>query len=97
MTIEDLAMLVKKGFDDTASKDELRDFKREVDRRFEQVDKQIGGLTDILAKFIKATDDNFRHVNARLDTLSHDISDVPTMREELRHFRTRLERLERKV
>lgn len=97
MTIEDLAVMVKRGFDQTASKDELKatrddlkDLRKEVDRRFVVMAESISNLA-------KAMDENFRHVYSRLDTLRYDISDLPTMRNELRSFRTRLERLEKKV
>ena len=97
-------MLIKKGFDRTVSKEEFLDFRKDVesfksyvDKRFEQVDRQIGVLTETLNKFIKATNDNFLRVYARLDRIHDDISDLPAMREELRTLRTRVERLERKA
>lgn len=83
-TIEDLATITYKGF-------------KGVDERFDKVDGQIGELTEALTKFIRATDDNFRHVNARLDRARDDLSDVPAMREELHKLRERIGRIERKV
>lgn len=91
ITIEGLATITYKGFKGV---DERFD---KVDERFDKVDRQIGELTEALTKFIKATDDNFRHVNARLDRVRDDISDVPTMREELHELRERVGRIERKV
>lgn len=84
MTIEDLAKITYRGFQGS-------------DKRFDKVERQLSELTEALTDFIKATNDNFRHVNARLDRAREDISDVPTIREELRNVTARLERLERKV
>ena len=83
MTIEDLAIMVGKGF-------------KGVDRRFDAVDRRIDALTDIVAKLARAMDDNFKHVYARLDRIRDDISDLPLMRTELRDLRERVSRLERK-
>lgn len=90
MTIEDLAILVKRGFDQTATKEEILEFRKEVDRRF-------AAMTEAITNLAKATDDNFRHVNVRLDRVRDDISDMPTMREELHELRERVGRIERKV
>jgi uncharacterized protein (DUF885 family) len=88
MTIEVLAIMVNKGFGGVNQR--LDELEKKTEKRFTE-------LTEALTKFIRSTNDNFRHVNARLDRVRDDISDVPAMREELRHFRTRLERIERKV
>jgi hypothetical protein len=42
----------------------------------------------------KAMHENVQHVNARLDRLRDDVSDLPAMREELQDLRKRVERLE---
>lgn len=104
MTIEDLALLVKKGFDHTASKEEIFSFKKEtgtrfaeVDTRFAEVDKRFAEMTEAITKLAKVVEENFRHVFARLDKIRGDISDLPAMREELHDLRQRVDRLERKV
>lgn len=90
-TIEDLAQITHKGFRESDKR-----FNK-VDERFDKVERQLGELTEALTKFVRATDDNFRHISAHLDRVRDDVSDLPTMREELHTLRTRLERLERKV
>lgn len=90
ITIEDLAVLVKRGFDQTTTKEEIHELRKEVDRRFV-------AMTTAITNLAKATDDNFRHVNARLDRIRDDVSDIPTMREELYDIRDRVERLEKKI
>ena len=44
ITINDLALMVQKGFAETATKDELKSFRNEMDKRFEQVDKRVEGM-----------------------------------------------------
>lgn len=41
MTIENLAVLVKRGFDQTATKDELHEFRKEVNDRFRVIENDI--------------------------------------------------------
>ena len=71
-TIDDLAAMIKHGFDQTATKDDLHALEQKVDA-------------------------GFQHVNARLDSIREDMSDLPTMREELHDLRQRLDRVEQKV
>lgn len=97
ITLEILAGMVKRGFDETAKKADVDKRFEAVDKRFELVDRRLENLTQALIRFIRATDDNFRHVNARLDRIRDDISDLPVIREELRGLRSRVERLERKA
>lgn len=95
ITIEYLAHLTQKGFLELGTKMD-KGF-AEVDKRFAEVDKKIIVLAEIVAKFARSTEENFRHVNARLDRIRDDIADLPAMREELYDLRGRVERLERKV
>ena len=88
ITIEDLAVMVNKGFSGVSQR--LDDIEKRTEKRF-------GDLTEAITKLTKATDDNFRHVNFRLDRVRDDVSDLPMMREELRVLRNRVERLERKA
>jgi len=66
MTIEDLAKMVKKGFDDTQEdingvRKELKDTKQE--------------LKDDVKNLRQETKDGFKRVNARLDIIEGDIRD----------------------
>mgnify|MGYP001570350460 CR=1 FL=1 len=83
MTIEDLAKMIQRGFEETAGK-------KYADGRFDK-------LEDALTRFIKATEDNFNQVYRRLDLVRDDVSYLPTMRQELRVFQSRLDRLEKRV
>ena len=85
-TIDDLAVMVKKGFDQTATKEELR----AITLRLDGLEKKVGGLD-------QKVDAGFFAVNRRIDLLHEDISDLPAMREELIDLRKRVERVERKV
>ena len=81
MKIEDLAVITQKGFLELGS--HMNKGFTEVDKRFIELDKKM--------------DTNFQHVNARLDKIREDISDIPVMGEELKELRGRVERLERKT
>ena len=78
-TIEDLAAMIKHGFDATATKEDFH------------------ALKDDLHVLDQKVDAGFQHVNARLDSIRNDMSDPPTMREELHDLRQRLDRVEQKV
>ena len=85
MTIEDLAAMVKRGFDATATKEDLKQFATKED------------LKDGLHKLEQRMDERFDHVDARLDTIEHDISDLPAMRQELVDVDERLTKVENRV
>jgi len=77
VTIEDLARMVKGGFDEVGAKfdevndkfDEVNDKMDEgfaqVDKRFEQVDKRFEQVATELG-----------HINARLSTVEHDVAQI---------------------
>src|SRR3990167_8076102 len=70
VTIEDLARMVKGGFDEVNDKfDEVNDKMDEgfaqVDKRFEQVDKRFEQVATELG-----------HINARLSTVEHDVAQI---------------------
>ena len=87
-TIDDLAVMVKKGFDQTATKDDLL---RLATR------EEVRAITTRLDGLEQKVDAGFFAVNRRIDLLHEDISDLPAMREELHGLRKRVERVERKV
>ena len=91
MTIEDLAGMVKRGFDETARKDETAT-KEDV----RQIREEMATKED-LNSFKKETRENFQSVYARLDLIREDISDLPAIREELQDLRVRVERLEHRA
>lgn len=95
ITINALARMTQAGFRELGSKMD-KGF-AEVDKKFAEVDKKFVALTDALTHLARITDDNFRHVFARLDKIREDISDLPTLREELHNLSQRVDRLERKT
>ncbi|MEK7477795.1 MAG: hypothetical protein AAB645_00295 [Patescibacteria group bacterium] len=68
VTIEDLAMMVKNGFDHTASKEELGEFRQEANERFKKVDTQLGRIENIL----------FAAHDRRIDNLEDRVRQVLT-------------------
>lgn len=102
ITINALARMTQAGFRELGSKmdkgfAEVDKKFAEVDKKFAEVDKKFVILTDALTHLARITDDNFRHVFARLDKIREDISDLPTIREELHNLSQRVDRLERKA
>ena len=92
-TIDDLAVMVKKGFDQTATKEEIH----AITARLDGLEKKVGGLDHKMDGLEQKVDAGFFAVNRRIDLLHEDISDLPAMREELHGLRKRVERVERKV
>ena len=81
ITIDELALMVKRGFDQTATKEDLMQCATKED----------------LMQLRTEMQDGFRGVNRRIDLLHEDISDLPDIREELKDHDGRLMRVERKV
>jgi len=83
-TIEDLAVMVARGFGDIekrmATKEDLKEL----------------ATKDAVRALEQKMDAGFQNVYARLDTISDDISDLPAIRQELRDIDRRVERLERR-
>ena len=88
MTIDDLAVIVKHGFD-------------AVDKRFGQVamkeDLKRFATKDDLRQLEHKMDAGFEGVNRRVDLLREDISDLPEIREEVTDLGRRVDRVEQKV
>lgn len=91
-SIDDLARITKQGFDGV---------KKEFDgvrKKFDGVNQKIDGVNLKLDSFKQETHDNFNHVNARLDLLERDVSEIrkhAVYREEFDRVLTRLERVEK--
>ena len=98
ITIEDLAGMVKRGFDDVDKRferveKEMREGFKLVGERFEQVDERF----DQIDKRFEQIDQQLEYITARVDVISHDTSDLPDMRQGLQDHEHRIGRLERKV
>lgn len=83
MTIEDLAVLVKRGFDHTASKEELNDFKREVRKEFGGIKSEIKELRE-----------HILHLAADISRLKEDMNRDDPFVEDLLH---RMREVEKRV
>ncbi len=99
ITIEGLALMVKRGFDQTATKDDLKRFatKDELKQFATKEDLERFATKEDIHKLERRMEDNFWGVNKRLDLLHEDISDLPEIREEVRNLGTRVVRLEKKI
>ncbi len=84
-TIDDLAAMTQRGFTDVEQR-----LGERMDRGFKLLESGL----QVLAKQMR---EGFQSVSARLDTIREDISDLPTMREELHDLRQRVEQLEHKA
>jgi tetrahydromethanopterin S-methyltransferase subunit G len=65
ITIDDLAIMVQRGFEETARKNDVDLLRTDVDL-----------LRAELGEFKKETRDNFIHVHARLGMIERDVKDV---------------------
>ena len=82
--------MVKRGFDQTATKEDLKPFATKDDL------KDLATKAE-LARVEQKVDDGFRAVNSRLDLIREDIADLPHIREEPQDLRQRLVLVEKKV
>lgn len=85
ITPDGLAAMTARGFSDMEG------------RLTERMDRGFGELAAAIVQLTKTVEEGFRHVNARLDLIEQDVSDLPAIREELQELRQRVELLEKKV
>lgn len=79
-----------------ASKEDLKSLATKAE--LEEIRAEMATKEDLKRLATKAEmEAGFFAVNRRIDLLREDVSDIPTMREELHGFRKRLERVEHKV
>ncbi|MBU2265792.1 MAG: hypothetical protein KJ977_02010 [Candidatus Omnitrophica bacterium] len=91
---ENLAVMVKKGFDETNNS--IGDLRDEMEERFEQVDKRF----EQVDKRFEQVDRHFVNVNARLDTIERDIAEIRrhfVYRDEFEDLMGRVKYLEQKL
>src|SRR3989344_3567719 len=89
ITLDDLARMVKVGFDETAKKVDM-------DKRFEQVDKRFDRLETRMDRF----ETRLAHIDARITVIERDIAEIrkeliPRM--EIEDIMARLSLVERKL
>ncbi|TSC68966.1 MAG: hypothetical protein G01um101466_248 [Parcubacteria group bacterium Gr01-1014_66] len=88
ITIEQLAGMVQKGF--LEMKGEMKGEMKSLSGKVESLEQKVDNLEQKMEV-------EFAHVNARLDRIAEDISDLPEIREELHKHDRRITRVERKV
>jgi|SRR5579862_3287361 len=87
ITIDQLALMVKKGFDDTATKDDIRGVQIRVNEEMDNVRSEISMLRDEVTSELK-------QIKTVLGPLAGIVS---VMEIDLNDLRTRVHRLERKA
>ena len=50
MTIEDLACMINKGFKSTATKEDIKEFRAEVNQKFELVESRLDRIEHLLQR-----------------------------------------------
>lgn len=88
-TLDDLARMVKVGFDETAKQVDMDKRFEQVDKRFEVVDKRLGRLE------MEAS-----HTNAQLNVIERDVAEIRkhfVYRDEFEDALARILLLEKKV
>ena len=74
VTLDDLAGMIKTGFDEAGR--ELKDFRTEVDKRFEQVDKRFEQVDKRFDRIENLTVTDHRH---RLEYLELEVQRIKDM------------------
>lgn len=93
ITIEDLARMVKRGFDDSDAKTQegFTDLRKEMDGRFKEMNGRFTGLH-------KEMKDGFSRVNSRLDVVETRLANLDVVsRNEFDGLLGRVSYLERKL
>lgn len=72
ITIDDLARMIQRGFEETAKKADVDKRFEQIDKRFEQVDKRF----DNLEGQINNIDNKVNQIDRRLFSIEEDISEI---------------------
>ena len=67
ITIEDLAAMVKNGFDKTANKSDIERLEKNMDERFEKVDSRLENL-----------EHKVEQIDRRLFSIEEDVAEIKT-------------------
>ena len=107
LTLETLAQMIKHGFDQTATKDDVVGLTRRADglevkiggleQKVGSLEQKVGSLEQKVGSLEQKMDEGFYAVNRRIDLLHDDLSDIPDIREEVKEHDLRIGRLERKA
>ena len=69
MTLEELTKMIARGFEGTASREELRVFEGEVSQRFEKVDEEFRSVRGELGMFRNETISELKEIKTVLGPL----------------------------
>lgn len=95
MTIEDLAIMVKHGFDQTATKDDLKELATKVELNEVKVDlNNVKGIVRDIVEELNAMHADVRHIRSTTDALVH--SDI-VQEAAIEDLTSRVHRVEKKV
>ncbi|MDP3795383.1 MAG: hypothetical protein Q8R13_05720 [bacterium] len=93
VTIDDLAAMVARGFEHTATKGDVATLKGDVATLKGDVATLKGDVATLkgdMARLEHKVDDGFAHVNARLDQVRRDIADLDDLRERVQALEEQL-------
>ena len=91
VTIEDLARMIKQGFDETAKKQEMDERFNAVDEKFNAVDEKF----DVIDKRFNAVEERFDTIDVRFDIVEGRLERIEGLL--LGDHRRRIEKLEYEI
>jgi len=96
ITIDDLAIMVQKGFDETNEK--LGGRMDKLDGRMDKLDGRMDKLDGRMDVLEKKVDDGFSHVEAGLDAINKNIKELDFVtKDEFEELMTRVKYIEAKL
>src|SRR3972149_2982572 len=96
ITIDDLAIMVQKGFDETNEK--LGGRMDKLDGRMDKLDGRMDKLDGRMDVLEKKVDDGFSHVEAGLDAINKNIKELDFVtKDEFEDLMTRVKYIEAKL
>ena len=100
MTLDILAGMIQKGFEETATKAEMNSGFAEVDNKLSALKGELKG--EMNERFNKI-DDDIRYIHGSLDLIRQEVTEIKTKlghvvyQDELENLRRRVEKLEKKL
>ena len=94
ITLEKLAKMIAKGFDTTATKEEMRRGFEAVDQRFEAVDEELKSIRSELGMFRDETVSELKEIKTVLGPLVRTVAGLEI---DVNELRSRVARLEQKT
>lgn len=79
ITINDLALMVQKGFADTITKDELKSLRNEMDKRFEGMESKMVTKAEMNRRFDGLEDRVLASHQKRIEKLEAEVKELRGM------------------